>query len=93
MTTTKQPAVVFGRFRTDAVGGRILRLLSDGKPRTINEIARVAKPKSKDNITAAGGWYSLLKRYGRESRQFDLYKTDGGKLVLTVRRERKRKAA
>jgi hypothetical protein len=83
---------VFGRFRPNSVAGKMLTLLADGKPRTVKEIARVAKPRSVDNIDAAGGWYQLLRRFGKRSRQFELSKTDDGKLQLTVRNAR-RKAA
>jgi hypothetical protein len=83
---------VFGRFRVNSVGGRMLTYLSDGKPRTTKEIARVAKPRSVENIDAAGGWYPLLRRFGKRSRQFDLSKTDDGKIQLTLRRAA-RKAA
>jgi hypothetical protein len=64
----------------------MLTLLSDGKPRSIKEIARVAKPRSVENIDANGGWYTYLRRYGKKSRQFELAKTEDGKIQLTLRR-------
>jgi hypothetical protein len=83
MTTTKP--LVFNRFRVNSVAGRMLSLLSDGKPRTAAQIARSAKPRSVDNILAPGGWYALLRAYGRKSRKFNLSKVDG-KLVLKARK-------
>jgi len=78
--------LVFNRFRTDSVGGRMLIALANGKPHTVAQLARVAKPRSVENILAPGGWYAKLRAYGKASRQFTLRKTEGGKLVMTVTR-------
>ena len=77
--------LVFGRFRVNSVGGRMARLLSDGRPRTIAQIARTAKPASVANILQPGGWYSLLRSYGKASRKYTLGKQADGKLVMRVR--------
>lgn len=77
--------LVFDRFRPDSIGGRILTTLSDGQPKSIAQIARVAKPRSVRNITAPGGWYTQLRAYGKASRKFTLSKTDDGKLVLMAK--------
>lgn len=38
--------LIVNRFRANSVGGRIVKLLADGKPRSVAEVARVAKPRS-----------------------------------------------
>lgn len=78
--------LIFNRFRSNSVAGRMLSLLADGTPRTAKQIARSAKPKSVDNILQPGGWYVLLRRYGKATRKFNLSKTEDGKIVLKVRK-------
>jgi hypothetical protein len=78
--------LILNRFRPNSVSGRIIRFLSSGKPRTVKEVARVAKPKSVENILGPGGWYAKLRAEGKRSKRFDLSKTDDGKLVLKVGR-------
>ena len=79
--------LVFNRYRADSVGGRILTALTAG-PKTAAQLAHVAKSKSADNILAPGGWYSQLRRFGKESGKFTLEKKDN-RLVLTVHRGKK----
>ena len=76
--------LLMGKFRPDSVGGRMVELLSDGKPRSAAEIAKVVKPKSVENITSSGGWYSLLKQFGEKSDFFDMAKTEDGKIQMTL---------
>jgi hypothetical protein len=76
--------LILNRFRTNSVAGRMLVLLADGKPRSAAQIARSAKPRSVENITQPGGWYTLLRAYGKKSRKFNLAKTEDGKIVLKV---------
>jgi len=78
--------VLFGQYKADSVAGRMLKALAAGKPLTVAQIARVAQPKSIDNILAPGGWYAQLRRFGKTTRRFNLSKTEDGKLVMTVRR-------
>lgn len=78
--------LIFNRFRSNTVAGRMLKALSSGKPLSVAQVARVARPKSVDNITAPGGWYTQLRAYGKKTRKFLLSKTDDGKLVMRVRR-------
>jgi hypothetical protein len=82
-------ALVFDRFRPDSVAGRILIALTPGKPLSVAQLARVARPKSVDNILAPGGWYTQLRRFGKTTRKFTLAKTDDGKIVLTLARRRR----
>lgn len=82
----EQNALVFNRFRVNSVAGRMLVALAKGQPMSVAQVARVAQPKSADNILAPGGWYAQLRRFGKESRKFKLGKTDDGKLVMTVRK-------
>jgi hypothetical protein len=88
MATTNSSATavpfVLGLYRPNTVSGRIVKLLSDGKPRTVKQVARAAKPKSIENILAPGGWYAHIRRDGKATGQFELAKTDDGKLVLKV---------
>lgn len=74
--------LVFNRFQSKSVAGRMLSALAGG-PKTPAQIANVAKVKSADNILAPGGWYFQLRRFGKTSGKFKLAK-DGNKLVLTV---------
>ena len=76
--------LVFNRYRADSIGGRILTALTTA-PRTPAELARIAKSRSADNILAPGGWYSQLRRFGKESGKFTLEVKDN-RLVLTVTR-------
>ena len=78
--------LVFNRFRSNSVAGRMLIALAKGTPMTPAAVARAAKAKSPKNITAPGGWYALLRAFGRKSRKFNLSKTEDGKLVLVVRK-------
>ena len=80
--------LMVGRFREHSVGGRMARLLSDGKPRTVAQIARTARPKSVENILQPGGWCALLRAYGKASRMFTLSKQPDGNLVMHVRKGR-----
>jgi hypothetical protein len=73
---------ILSYFRENTVSGRMIALLVDGKPRTVKQIAAVAKPKSEANILAPGGWYSQLRRLGRETGLFLLEKTADGKIVM-----------
>src|SRR4051812_35481766 len=84
ITMTMTNDLVFNRFKSDSVAGRMLRALMAGKPLSVAQVARVARPKSVDNILAPGGWYALLRRYGKTSRKFNLAKTEDGKLVMKV---------
>jgi hypothetical protein len=86
---TKTNELVFNRFRPNSVAGRMLSALAKGQPMSVAQIARVAKPKSKDNILAPGGWYVQLRAFGKASRKFRLSKTEDGKLQLTVLRRGK----
>ena len=74
--------LVFNRYRADSIGGRILTSLAGG-PKTPSELARIAGSRSADNITAPGGWYSQLRKFGKTTGKFKLEK-DGNRLVLTV---------
>lgn len=75
--------LIFNRFRTNSVAGRMLKALANGEPKSVAQIARIAKPKSVDNILAPGGWYAQLRRFGKATRKFNLSKIDG-KIVLKV---------
>jgi hypothetical protein len=75
--------LVFNRFQPNSVAGRMLSALAK-RPMTVAELARVAKPKSTDNIMAPGGWYFQLRRFGKASRKFTLSVADNGRLVLKV---------
>ena len=86
MANTKNNTVIFNRFRANSVAGRILTVLAAGKPLTVAQVARAAKPRSTDNLMAPGGWYALLRAYGKTTRKFNLSKTDDGKLVMIVRK-------
>jgi hypothetical protein len=79
--------LVFNRFRVNSVAGRMLTALAKGKPLTAAQVARVAKPRSADNILAPGGWYAQLRAYGKKTRKFNLSKDESGKLVLVARRK------
>lgn len=78
--------LVFNRFRATSIAGRILTTLSDGKPKSAAQVARIAKSRSADNILAPGGWYAKLRNYGKRTRKFLLSKTEDGKLVLKARK-------
>lgn len=82
----KNNVLVFNRFRSNSVAGRLLTSLSGGQPRSVAQLVRVAKPRSADNILAPGGWYAKLRAYGKTTRKFKLSKTDDGKLVLVARK-------
>ncbi len=79
MTTKPKNAdsaeLIAGRFKPDSICGLAFQLLSDGKARTISEIAKVTKPKSVANLSA--GRLPTLRRYGKQTGQFDLTQTDG----------------
>lgn len=77
--------LVFNRFRSNSIAGRILRSLASG-PKTPAQLAHLAKSKSADNVMAPGGWYFQLRRFGKASKKFTLAVTDNGRLVLTVNR-------
>ena len=81
--------LVFNRFRENSVAGRMLAALAAGKPLSVAQVVRVAKPKSAENIMAPGGWYAKLRAYGKATRKFNLSKTEDGKLVLKARKTRK----
>jgi hypothetical protein len=88
-TVTAKPIVetgglVFGRFKPDSIGGKIAALLSDGLPHTAEDIAAAVSVKSVKNITASGGWYSVLKIHGEKTKLYTLVKTDDDKLILTM---------
>lgn len=76
---------ILSYFRANTVSGRMINLLLDGKAHTVAEIAKVAKPRSADNILQPGGWYAQLRRFGRDTGLFLLEK-DGDKLRLKVQR-------
>lgn len=78
--------LVFNRFRANSVGGRMAALLADGKPRTDAQVAHSAKPRSVANIAQPGGWFALLRAYGKASRKFNLSRTEDGKMVMKVRK-------
>ena len=78
--------LVLNRFRSNSVAGRMVLALANGKPMTPAAVARAAKAKSVKNVTAPGGWFTLLRAFGRKSRKFNLTKTDDGKLVMAVRK-------
>lgn len=84
MAKNANDTLIFNRFRANSVAGRMLVALADGQPRTAAQIARIAKPRSADNILQPGGWYALLRAYGKKSRKFLLEKTDDGKIVMKV---------
>ena len=75
--------LIFNRYRPDSIAGRILAALAK-RPHTPAELARIAQSRSADNILAAGGWYSQLRRFGKTTRKFSLELADDGRLVLTV---------
>lgn len=76
--------LILNRFRQNSVAGRIIKALSNGRPLTVKQVARIAKPRSVDNILAPGGWYAQLRKYGKTSRKFNLSKTEDGKLVMKI---------
>lgn len=76
--------LIFNRFRSNSVAGRILKSLATG-PKTPAQLAHVAKA-SADNILAGGGWYFQLRRFGKASKKFTLGMNEQGRLVLTVNR-------
>lgn len=80
-----ESTLVFNRFRSNSVAGRMLTALAKG-PKTPAQVARIAKSKSADNIMAGGGWYFQLRRFGKISRKFTLSVEDNGRLVLAVNR-------
>jgi hypothetical protein len=82
----KNNDLVLNRFRPNSVGGRLVSALAAGKPRTVAELARAAKPRSKDNLLAPGGWFDLLRAYGKSSRKFKLEKLEDGKIQMIVRK-------
>lgn len=75
--------LVFNRFRSNTVAGRMLSALAK-RPMTVAEVARIAKPRSTDNILAPGGWYFQLRRFGKTSKKFSLSMAENGRLVLKV---------
>lgn len=78
----KETVMIFNRFKADSVAGRMLKALARG-PKTAEQLASVAKAKSAENVLAPGGWFYLLRKFGKTSGKFRLEK-DGNKLVLTV---------
>lgn len=84
MAKNTNDTLLFNRFRANSVAGRMLSALSAGKPLSVAQVARAAKPRSVDNIVAPGGWYTQLRAFGKKSRKFTLAKTDDGKLVMKV---------
>lgn len=84
--TKNNSTLVFNRFRANSVGGRMAKLLSDGKVHSLAQVVRAAKPRSESNILQPGGWFALLRAYGRKSRKFNLSMTEDGKMVMAVRK-------
>lgn len=78
--------LILNRFRVNSVAGRMLKFLSNGEPQTPAAVARVAKPRSVENIMQPGGWFTLLRAYGKTSRKFTMEKTEEGKIVMRLRK-------
>lgn len=75
--------LVFNRFKPSSVAGRILATLAKG-PKTPAQVAHIAGSRSADNIMAPGGWFYLLRKFGKTSKKFTLSLNDDGRLVLVV---------
>lgn len=73
--------LLFDKFRPSSMDARFLELMIDGKARTSAEISRTVKPKSKANEARR---FFALRKFGVESKLFDLTKTEDGKILLTA---------
>jgi hypothetical protein len=78
-----KPTLIAGMFKPTSIGGKMIMLLVDGKPRSVAEIAKVVKPRSKDNIV---NWYNYLRRIGKTKGLYILSITDDGKFVMKANR-------
>jgi hypothetical protein len=79
--------LVFNRFRSNTVAGRMLTALAK-RPLTPAQVAHLAKAKSAGNIMAGGGWYFQLRRFGKASKKFTLAMVDGRLTMVVNRRYR-----
>lgn len=79
--------LVFGVFRPGTIVAKMAKLLADGKPRTVKEIAKIIKPKSVKNIGL--GRYRVLQVAGKETKQFRMQKTDGKIQLVKIGKSRK----
>ena len=72
--------LVAGRWRPSLDVAKMYNMLQDGKPHTVSAIAEVVKPKSEANI--GRGKFETIRRYARESGQYDVVKAEDGSIQM-----------
>ena len=72
--------LVAGRWRPSLDVAKMYNILKDGKPHTVSAIAEVVKPKSEANI--GRGKFETIRRWGRESGQYDVVKVEDGSIQM-----------
>ena len=72
--------LVAGRWRPSLDVAKMYNMLKDGKPHTVSAIAEVVKPKSEANI--GRGKFETIRRWGRESGQYDVVKVEDGSIQM-----------
>jgi len=80
--TADTAELVAGRYKANSLSGQMITLLSDGKARSVAEIAKVIKPRSVENIGT--GKYAALKAFGAKSGAYFMSKTEDGKIQLEI---------